>query len=392
MKRIVCLILFCFTLIQLPAAVMGGSQSCSHLDCRMEEKAASCTASGYAREICNICGAVVTEEIFPAKGHNLGEWTVTVPPGCETPGEEVANCSNCGIVTKSISATGHSYGPWMTVANETNVEIQQSVCQNCGKVRERTVAKEESYAPEPEQQPSSVPDIDADAEPFPDPEGWTQRGGDTYYYLPGRKYATGWLNLGVWYYFNDEGIMQTGWQKIDGETYYLNDEGIMQTGWLQDDRGKWFWLSASGAMKIGWHQAENGIWYYFAPSGEMQTGWLYQDNNWYYLYESGAMCTGWVKSDRGYWYYMDASGRMQTGWLYDNGSWYYLNGNGVMCTGWIQSERGYWYYLETSGRMKTGWLQTDTGWYCLSLVDGHMLTSCYAPDGHWINEQGLWVP
>ncbi len=32
---------------------------------------------------------------------------------------------------------------------------------------------------------------------------------------------------GNMYYFNSDGHMQTGWQKVDGEWYYLNDSGIM---------------------------------------------------------------------------------------------------------------------------------------------------------------------
>ena len=57
-----------------------------------------------------------------------------------------------------------------------------------------------------------------------------------------------WLRLGDrWFYLDSEGIMQTGWQEIDGERYYFDEEGVMQTGWQMID----------------------GIWYYFIESGPL---------------------------------------------------------------------------------------------------------------------------
>ena len=47
---------------------------------------------------------------------------------------------------------------------------------------------------------------------------------------------------------------------IDNTWYYFNDAGIMQTGWLKDNE-TWYYLSESGAMKIGWVK-DNGAWYY----------------------------------------------------------------------------------------------------------------------------------
>ena len=387
-KRMICL-LCCLGLMQIWSVPVWGEGECSHSNQTNESKPATCTSAGYMREICEDCREVLSEEVFPAAGHQLGDWYVITEPTCETPGEKAADCI-CGQVLAQIPPTGHSYGAWVTISTEGNREVQESVCKNCGDVRERTVEKDESKPSEPEEKPDFSPD--PDPEPVSDPEGWTHRGDKTYYYLSGRKYATGWLDLENWYYFNEEGIMQTGWQQIDGQTYYLGEDGIMKTGWLQDE-GRWYWLSESGAMRKGWQQIGNGNWYYFDGAGVMQTGW-FQDaqGKWYWLSDTGAMKTGWHQTAPGRWYYFGSSGEMQTGWLYQGDSWYYLGSDGVMQTGWVKSDRGYWYYMEPSGRMKTGWLWTADGWYCLSLLDGHMLTSCYAPDGHWINEQGLWQP
>ena len=42
----------------------------------------------------------------------------------------------------------------------------------------------------------------------------------------------GWLTDtdGHRYYFNDKGVMQTGWLELDGNRYYLNADGVLQTG------------------------------------------------------------------------------------------------------------------------------------------------------------------
>ena len=43
---------------------------------------------------------------------------------------------------------------------------------------------------------------------------------------------TDWLqSADTWYYFNTEGVMQTGWQMIGDVWYYFTDSGAMQIGW-----------------------------------------------------------------------------------------------------------------------------------------------------------------
>ena len=49
------------------------------------------------------------------------------------------------------------------------------------------------------------------------------------------------------YYFDQDGWMQTGWQKISDEWYYFNSSGEMMTGWIFDS-GKWYYLDSFGMM------------------------------------------------------------------------------------------------------------------------------------------------
>lgn len=64
------------------------------------------------------------------------------------------------------------------------------------------------------------------------------------------KAYTGWLTDtdGKTYYFNKDGIMQTGWVDADGKRYYMDLDGIMQTGVVTVD-GKSYELLDDGSLK-----------------------------------------------------------------------------------------------------------------------------------------------
>ncbi|MBR5495987.1 MAG: hypothetical protein IKV58_01215, partial [Oscillospiraceae bacterium] len=157
---------------------------------------------------------------------------------------------------------------------------------------------------------------------------WVSRRGQWYYYT-GLDTAKGWFKTGnVWYYSDNNGVMQTNWLK-DGNT--------------------WYYLGADGAMRRGWYKDGN-TWYYSNSSGAMKTGWLKDGSTWYYLKPSGAMATGWALVGST-WYYMNSSGAMQTGWVTTGGSWYYLNSDGAMRTSPL-TEKGVTYYFNSDGSMK----------------------------------------
>lgn len=110
-----------------------------------------------------------------------------------------------------------------------------------------------------------------------------------------------WVNVdGQWYYYGDDGVIQTGWILVGGTWYYSNENGARQTGWVNVS-GKWYYLNSGGAMQTGW-VAVGGTWYYMNASGAMQTGWLSVGGKWYYLNANGAMQTGWIIVG-GTWYF-----------------------------------------------------------------------------------------
>lgn len=106
--------------------------------------------------------------------------------------------------------------------------------------------------------------------------------------------------------------------------------------------------SENPVKHYGWYtDEETGNTYYFDSEGKIQTGWQKINGKWYYMNGSGAMLTGWNKIG-GKWYYMNGSGAMLTGWQKIGGKWYYMNGSGAMLTG-RQKIGGKWYRFNASG-------------------------------------------
>ncbi len=165
---------------------------------------------------------------------------------------------------------------------------------------------------------------------------WIKTGSKWQYRHPGDFYSKdGWEIINnKWYLFDDEGWLQTGWQKLYNHWFYLGgvNDGALKTEW-QRIRKKWYYFTDNGVMQFGW-QKINNKWYYLGNEndGVMKTGWVKDNGKWYFLASSGAMKTGWIK-DNGKWYYLASSGAMKTGWVKDNGKWYYLASSGAMVTG-----------------------------------------------------------
>ena len=154
-----------------------------------------------------------------------------------------------------------------------------------------------------------------------DPAGWK-------YCYTDSTCAKGPLAIGAdSYYFDENGILGTGWVSYDGAWHWLGTSGRIATGWTKV-ADAWYYMDNSGAMTTGWTQVR-GSWFYLADSGKMATGWTKIGDSWYYFQESGAMATGWV-NDGGTWYYLDASGQMVTGRVQIDGTWYTFGKSGAL--------------------------------------------------------------
>lgn len=79
-----------------------------------------------------------------------------------------------------------------------------------------------------------------------------------------------WAKIrGLWYHFDEDGNMQTGWVPVQDKWYLLNSEGIMHADeWILMN-GRWYFLNADGSMKCNeWFFYKN-FWYYLGKDGDM---------------------------------------------------------------------------------------------------------------------------
>ena len=109
--------------------------------------------------------------------------------------------------------------------------------------------------------------------------GFIKVGDSTYYASAKGIRMKGWQTvLGRKYYFDKStAIMKTGWFTYSGKKYYLNPTKSSST---------------YGAAKTGFVKIQ-GVWYYFNNDGTMRTGWLINEGKYYYFDKStGAMFTG----------------------------------------------------------------------------------------------------
>ena len=173
---------------------------------------------------------------------------------------------------------------------------------------------------------------------------------DVHFHVDASAHEGGaWVNDPAgWKYCYTDSTCAKGPLAIGADSYYFDENGILGTGWVSYD-GAWHWLGTSGRIATGWAKVADA-WYYMDNSGAMTTGWTQVRGSWFYLADSGKMATGWTKIGDS-WYYFQESGAMATGWVNDGGTWYYLNESGQMVTGRVQID-GTWYTFDKSGALR----------------------------------------
>ena len=196
----------------------------------------------------------------------------------------------------------------------------------------------------------------------------------------------------LWYHFDANGIMQTGFLTLNGKTYYLQSSGAMKTGW-QKISNTWYYFDGSGAMVSNSWRWINSKCYYFDKNGKMAADtWIGE----YYVDADGAWVKGkqketdkWIQSS-GRWWYRHADGSYtRSGWEYIGSKWYYFDQNGWMVTGW-QKVKGSWYYMESKGAMvNSGWKWINSKCYYFD-KNGKMAANTWI-DGSYVDASGTWV-
>ena len=221
----------------------------------------------------------------------------------------------------------------------------------------------------------------------------------SYFDTSGRRKESGWgTRNSQWCYFVNGFTVVDCLYKVSGINYYFNADGIMQTGWVQttapDQEGKltsvWSYFKSSGArVESGWLKVSSK-WYYFV-NGACLAGTDYKISGTnYHFNDDGSMFSGWLevtytgtdgKSHTGSRYYYYSSGARCENGSYKIGSYYYYFINSILQYGWINTSSGDRLYAYESGRLRSGWWQNGDYWYYFN-ANGKLATGWKTINGY----------
>ena len=198
--------------------------------------------------------------------------------------------------------------------------------------------------------------------------GEAKIGNHWYYFNAVGQMQTGFVTLkdGRLVYYNADGQMQYGEQKINGKWYHFQtDNGNTARGWytLEDGRRVYYDVDNSGAGQGMLHgiQKVGSDYYYFNPGyGTEETGLKTVDGRQYYF--APTMVVNQEEHLADHWYYFGANGQMQTGFVtLKDGRLVYYNADGQMQYG-EQKINDKWYHFQTdNGNTARGWYTLEDG-------------------------------
>ncbi|MCR5507657.1 MAG: alpha/beta hydrolase fold domain-containing protein [Lachnospiraceae bacterium] len=236
-------------------------------------------------------------------------------------------------------------------------------------------------------------------------------------------------------FFDNSGVMRTGWKTINGEKYYYApDTGILRKGVFRIGGIMYLFDETDGHMHKGGYIPVNSVRYLTDKTGRLMTGWqlvndagltkwhyfdtasgkeLYYDGStneigllppetidgvlWYtaenlpdgnktvrarFAFKNNKPLKGW-KTINGNRYYFEENGRLVTGFRTINKARYYFDESseagiakeGAMLKNGIQNIVGSYYFLQPSGACRTGWFDTADGRYYADPLTGELAVS-----------------
>ena len=234
-----------------------------------------------------------------------------------------------------------------------NVQSSEKIATNTvsnEKKNQSEAEKATSQTPETKEQPSKETVVEV-----VNKEGWQKENNQWRYYEDNQP-VSNWKKIaGVWYYFNQDGIMLSNTIFND---YLLNNSGALaESSWVKIDN-QWYYATEDGKVTRNNWKKIAGVWYRFDENGIMISNAVYDD----YLFKaSGALAeNSWVKiGDK--WYYGNQEGKINRDkWAKIDGQWYRFDESGVMLSATIYKD----YLLKTSGAMaENAWAKLEDKWY-----------------------------
>ena len=234
-----------------------------------------------------------------------------------------------------------------------NVQSSEKIATNTvsnEKKNQSEAEKATSQTPETKEQPSKEAVVEV-----VNKEGWQKENNQWRYYEDNQP-VSNWKKIaGVWYYFNQDGIMLSNTIFND---YLLNNSGALtESSWVKIDN-QWYYSTEDGKVTRNNWKKIAGVWYRFDENGIMISNAVYDD---YLFKSSGALAeNSWVKIDDK-WYYGNQEGKINRDkWAKIDGLWYRFDESGVMLSATIYKD----YLLKTSGAMaENAWAKLEDKWY-----------------------------
>ena len=266
-----------------------------------------------------------------------------------------------------------------------NVQSSEKIATNTAsneKKNQSEAEKATSQTPETKEQPSKETVVEV-----VNKEGWQKENNQWRYYEDNQP-VSNWKKIaGVWYYFNQDGIMlsntifndyllnnsgalaESSWVKIDNQWYYATEDGKVTRNNWKKIAGVWYRFDENGIM------ISNAVYddYLFKASGVLaENSWVKIGDKWYYCDQEGKINRDkWAKID-GQWYRFDESGAMLSATIYKD---YLLKTSGAMAENAWEKLEDKWYYATTSGKIiRDKWEKISGSWYYFN-KDGVMLSS-----------------
>ena len=193
----------------------------------------------------------------------------------------------------------------------------------------------------PEQNQEQKPEDAASPENPTTPEapknlGWVTDNNETRYYDTENHFVTGMNTIeGKKYYFNNDGVLQSGILKIGKAYYYADGKGAIRTA-------KGF-VSCSGRL------------YYVQNGGQILAGKTFKlGKKTYRAAGNGVIMRGVYKWGK-YYYYSDSKGVLRTakGRFRWKSNTYYCNKGGKLTTKKMVKSGKYYYYFDSATKAKT---------------------------------------
>ena len=234
-----------------------------------------------------------------------------------------------------------------------NVQSSEKIATNTvsnEKKNQSEAEKATSQTPETKEQPSKETVVEV-----VNKEGWQKENNQWRYYEDNQP-VSNWKKIaGVWYYFNQDGIMLSNTIFND---YLLNNSGALaESSWVKIDN-QWYYATEDGKVTRNNWKKIAGVWYRFDENGIMISNAVYDD---YLFKSSGALAeNSWVKiADK--WYYGNQEGKINRDkWAKIDGLWYRFDESGVMLSATIYKD----FLLKTNGSMaENAWAKLEDKWY-----------------------------